>query len=197
MSGPLSIRPRGAYPLRFEKCPSEDGLPERWVLGDADAGAMATVVPAAGMNLVSLVVDGVDRLALPLPLASFMGTAKTGGVPLLHPWANRLRADRWSFDGRDIDLGHVEGLKRDGNDLPMQSIHTMSGGQKCRLCLALSMYRKPDLLILDGELPLCSVVSPFHPFLILITILCGWMCAMIWDAFLLLGWVDALWLNVC
>ncbi|KAL9185239.1 hypothetical protein ACHAXT_003016 [Thalassiosira profunda] len=36
-----------------------------------------------------------------------------------------------------------------GNDLPMQSIHTMSGGQKCRLCLALSMYRKPHLLILD------------------------------------------------
>ena len=36
-----------------------------------------------------------------------------------------------------------------GEDLPVQKIHTMSGGQKCRLCLALSMYRKPHLLILD------------------------------------------------
>ena len=36
-----------------------------------------------------------------------------------------------------------------GNELPMQKIHTMSGGQKCRLCLAAAMYRKPHLLILD------------------------------------------------
>ena len=36
-----------------------------------------------------------------------------------------------------------------GAILPSQRIHTMSGGQKCRLCLALAMYRKPHLLILD------------------------------------------------
>ncbi len=108
--------------MRFEKCPSEDGLPERWVLGDPASGAMATVVPAAGMNLVSLVVDDLDRVTLPLPLEAFMGTAKTGGVPLLHPWANRLRADRWSFDGREVDLDGVEGLKRDGNGLPMHGL---------------------------------------------------------------------------
>jgi ATP-binding cassette, subfamily F, member 3 len=33
--------------------------------------------------------------------------------------------------------------------LPNQKIHTMSGGQKCRLCLACAMYRKPHLLVLD------------------------------------------------
>jgi len=36
-----------------------------------------------------------------------------------------------------------------GEILPNQKIHTMSGGQKCRLCLAAAMYRKPHLLILD------------------------------------------------
>ena len=36
-----------------------------------------------------------------------------------------------------------------GEVLPSQQIHTMSGGQKCRLCLAAAMYRKPHLLILD------------------------------------------------
>jgi ATPase subunit of ABC transporter with duplicated ATPase domains len=36
-----------------------------------------------------------------------------------------------------------------GEILPKQRIHTMSGGQKCRLCLAAAMYRKPHLLILD------------------------------------------------
>ena len=38
-----------------------------------------------------------------------------------------------------------------GEVLPKQRISTMSGGQKCRLCLACAMYRKPHLLILDGE----------------------------------------------
>lgn len=36
-----------------------------------------------------------------------------------------------------------------GDVLPLQKVHTMSGGQKCRLCLANAMYRKPHLLILD------------------------------------------------
>ena len=36
-----------------------------------------------------------------------------------------------------------------GEVLPKQRIHTMSGGQKCRLCLACAMYRKPHVLILD------------------------------------------------
>jgi ABC transporter len=51
---------------------------------------------------------------------------------------------------------HIGSLRRylanfglGGEVLPSQRIHTMSGGQKCRLCLALAMYRKPHLLILD------------------------------------------------
>lgn len=36
-----------------------------------------------------------------------------------------------------------------GDDLPVQKISTMSGGQKCRLCLAAALKRKPHLIILD------------------------------------------------
>eukprot|EP00977_Amphora_coffeiformis_P011367 scaffold2744_cov160-Amphora_coffeaeformis.AAC.4 len=36
-----------------------------------------------------------------------------------------------------------------GEIKPMQKIHTMSGGEKCRVCLASAMYRKPHLLVLD------------------------------------------------
>lgn len=50
-----------------------------------------------------------------------------------------------------------------GDELPKQKISTMSGGQKCRLCLAAAMYRKPHLLILDGK----NVVSFIIPFEIL------------------------------
>eukprot|EP00559_Dactyliosolen_fragilissimus_P005911 CAMPEP_0184861498 /NCGR_PEP_ID=MMETSP0580-20130426/6172_1 /TAXON_ID=1118495 /ORGANISM="Dactyliosolen fragilissimus" /LENGTH=875 /DNA_ID=CAMNT_0027359019 /DNA_START=64 /DNA_END=2691 /DNA_ORIENTATION=+ len=44
---------------------------------------------------------------------------------------------------------HLANFGLGGEILPKQRIHTMSGGQKCRLCLAAAMYRKPHLLILD------------------------------------------------
>lgn len=43
---------------------------------------------------------------------------------------------------------HLANFGLGGEILPGQRIHTMSGGQKCRLCLAAAMYRKPHLLIL-------------------------------------------------
>ena len=56
----------------------------------------------------------------------------------------------------DRSNSHVGELRRylanfglGGTVLPVQRIHTMSGGQKCRLCLACAMYRKPHLLVLD------------------------------------------------
>jgi len=61
--------------------------------------------------------------------------------------------DRYPGDGSN---GHILELRRylanfglGGTVLPGQRIHTMSGGQKCRLCLANALYRKPQLLILD------------------------------------------------
>ena len=80
------------------------------------------LVPSAGMNLVSLSVDGEDRLVLPAPLEKFMAAPRTGGVPLLHPWANRLRGDRYEAGGRRVDLSGIPDLKRDGNGLPMHGL---------------------------------------------------------------------------
>lgn len=106
--------------MRFDRCPAVEDWPECWRL--QDAGITAVMVPSAGMNLVSLEFRGAERLVLPLPLASFMKAAKTGGVPLLHPWANRLRGDRYDVEGTSVDLGGIEDLKRDGNDLPMHGL---------------------------------------------------------------------------
>ncbi|MDA1026472.1 MAG: aldose 1-epimerase [Planctomycetota bacterium] len=107
--------------MRFERCLAEPGNPERFQL-IAAPGRGAMVVPAAGMNLVSVGIDGREMLRLPIALEEFMSTQKTGGVPLLHPWANRLRGDIVEHAGVSVDLAAVPGLKRDGNGLPMHGL---------------------------------------------------------------------------
>ena len=107
--------------MRFERCDEAAGIPARFELAGA-GDAAATVVPSAGMNLVSLAFRDHELLRLPLPLSEFMAKPKTGGVPLLHPWANRLRGDRYGFGGTEVDLREHRGLKRDGEGLPMHGL---------------------------------------------------------------------------
>ena len=82
-------------------------------------GARLDVAPALGFCAVSWQVDEMERLALPLPLREFARQPKTGGVPLLYPFANRLRGDRCLWRGVALDVAGVPGLKRDGNRLPI------------------------------------------------------------------------------
>ncbi|MFB0985852.1 MAG: aldose 1-epimerase [Phycisphaerales bacterium] len=107
--------------MRFKRCPAEPGNPERFELIEAP-GRGVVVVPAAGMNLVRVGIEGREMLRLPMALDAFLSTQKTGGVPLLHPWANRLRDDVFEQDGVTVDLADVPGLKRDGNGLPMHGL---------------------------------------------------------------------------
>jgi aldose 1-epimerase len=83
----------------------------------------ATFVPGAGMIGVSL-HDGDDELlGQRRGLASYVRDAKTMGIPLLHPWANRLGSD-------DYRVGDVEAhiaadaphVRRDGNGLPIHGL---------------------------------------------------------------------------
>ena len=61
--------------------------------------------------------------------------------------------DRYPSDRSNSHIGelrrYLANFGLGGEVLPNQKIHTMSGGQKCRLCLACAMYRKPHLLVLD------------------------------------------------
>jgi aldose 1-epimerase len=87
------------------------------------AGLSATFVPGAGMVCCSLVHDGDELLAQNRGLAAYAATGKTMGIPLLHPWANRLAA--WSYRAleRTVDLRPLEpSLPEDEHALPIHGV---------------------------------------------------------------------------
>jgi len=80
---------------------------ERWngeaavVLAAGDLAA--TFLPERGMLGVSLVHRGAELLALPKPVGAWT-TGATTGMPLLHPWANRLPGWSYRAGGRGVRL---------------------------------------------------------------------------------------------
>ena len=76
----------------------------------------------AGCVTTSWQVRGQEMLALPVALAEFLKSQKTGGIPLLYPYANRLRADHFTAAGKAVDLSHDAKLKRDANGFPMHGL---------------------------------------------------------------------------
>jgi Galactose mutarotase and related enzymes len=77
----------------------------------------AVVVPALGMLVASLVVDGVEFIARPGGLGAYRA-GHTTAVPLLYPWANRLA--RRSYRAADVAVS-LRGLPlhTDANRLPI------------------------------------------------------------------------------
>src|SRR5215218_5498496 len=94
------------------------GQLEAVVLADGDL--RATFVPAAGMIGCSLLHRGEELLVQRCGLDAWRGTGKSFGVPLLHPWANRLRDWRYAAAGRAVEIDRSRGTVRaDENGLPI------------------------------------------------------------------------------
>src|SRR3954462_7097665 len=72
---------------------------------------MVTWVPSAGMVCASWIVDGHELVGQRGGLEKYKRTGSTFGIPLLHPWANRL--------DREIDSPLV---RRDPNGLPIHGV---------------------------------------------------------------------------
>jgi aldose 1-epimerase len=64
----------------------------------------ATYEPGAGMVCASLRHDGEELLGQRDGLAGYVGRGKTFGIPLLHPWANRLDGSTYTAGGREVHL---------------------------------------------------------------------------------------------
>jgi len=92
----------------------------------AAEGLQATFLPGLGMVATSLQFEGDEYL-------SFGGTegyaqGHTTGIPILHPWANRLRSTTYKAAGASVDLSHSQAWHPDGNGLPIHGVLTAESG---------------------------------------------------------------------
>src|SRR3954471_3716240 len=85
------------------------------------AGALeATFVPQVGMVGASLRHAGEELLARPAGLPDYAAEGTVLGIPFLHPWANRLSAERYDAVGRTVLL--PAGLPREEHGLAIHGL---------------------------------------------------------------------------
>ncbi|MGH3552621.1 MAG: aldose 1-epimerase [Mycobacterium sp.] len=92
-------------------------------LHDPSSTLEAQFVPDAGMIGISLTDSGVQLLGQHRGLDAYVADAKTMGIPLLYPWANRLGDNTYSAGGETVTLtlGN-NGVHPDPNGLPIHGV---------------------------------------------------------------------------
>jgi aldose 1-epimerase len=86
-------------------------------------GLEAVFLPSRGMLGASLRHRGVEILRRVQDLEAAAAKGSTVGIPLLHPWANRLAEPRYSAGGRDVELDPSSSLLHfDEHGLPMHGV---------------------------------------------------------------------------
>src|SRR5690349_10967147 len=84
----------------------------------------ATFVPELGMAGVSLLHAGEELLDRRDGLRAYRDTGAVMGIPLLHPWANRLGADEYRFGGRSVRLPAGPPVHREEHGLPIHGVRS-------------------------------------------------------------------------
>lgn len=115
----------------------------------------ATFAPNAGMVCCSLLHAGEELLAQRRGLRAYAEHGSTMGIPLLHPWANRLAGLAYGIAPEDIvELDpHSPLIRRDENGLPIHGVLASrlpwrvqhAGSSELRVQM---LWRAPDLLAL-------------------------------------------------
>ena len=102
-------------------------IPYSGLLNDPSAHTLiagdleAVFLPGHGMLGASLRHRGVEMLRRIEDLDGAAAKGSTAGIPLLHPWANRLSGSRYHAAGREVDLDPSSPvLHLDAHGLPMQ-----------------------------------------------------------------------------
>jgi aldose 1-epimerase len=119
----------------------------------------ATYVPAAGMICCSLTHRGDEILGQRKGLKHYVATGSTMGIPLLHPWANRLSRMGYEIRGKQVEFPPDSPLLHfDANKLPIHGLvghcpdwqvrEQASGLAAARLTAHLDLSTRPDFLAL-------------------------------------------------
>lgn len=90
----------------------------------SDDGLAAEFVPSLAMLGSSLTDDGEQLLDRRGGVEAYADRGATMGIPLLHPWANRIAEPRYAVAGREVEVDMSSGLVHtDGNGLAIHGCH--------------------------------------------------------------------------
>jgi aldose 1-epimerase len=117
----------------------------------------AAFAPAAGMVGVSLRHAGEELLERQAGLRTYVERGAVMGIPILHPWANRLAGFDYALDGRSLRLPDGPPLVRcEEHGLPIHGLlsgsphwrvrRTARDARRARLSAALDFGAHPELL---------------------------------------------------
>ena len=96
--------------------------PETVTLTSPDGGTEAEFVPEANMVCHSLRHGGAEWLEQRLGLDAYVEQGKTMGIPLLHPWANRLAHPGYAVAGKEVSLPRGDPRIRLDGDRPIHGV---------------------------------------------------------------------------
>jgi aldose 1-epimerase len=107
------------HEVRDERVDGLDGI----ALLSHERGLRVAFAPAAGMVGYSLTHRGEELLGLRGGLPAYRERGSSFGLPLLHPWANRLAGLAYSVGGRSVELeGGGPPVHLDPNGLPIHGV---------------------------------------------------------------------------
>ncbi|BBX98526.1 aldose 1-epimerase [Mycobacterium lacus] len=93
------------------------------ILRDPSSPVEAQFVPDAGMIGASLADSGSELLGQRHGLDGYITAAKTMGIPILYPWANRLGDNTYTALDTTVTLTPgVNGVRPDPNGLPIHGV---------------------------------------------------------------------------
>lgn len=130
----------------------------------------ARFVPGAGMIGASLRYRGEELLGQRAGLRAYAERGKTMGIPLLHPWANRLSGDDYQAGAERVTLpGEAPGLRRDEHGLPIHGLlgaspdWRVTSTEPSRLTSVLDFAARPERLALFPFPHTITVVATLEP----------------------------------
>lgn len=92
-------------------------------LSDPSSPIQAQFVPDGGMIGASLTDAGAQLLGQRRGLDAYVTDAKTMGIPILYPWANRLAENTYTAEGETVTLTPGRGgVRPDPNGLPIHGV---------------------------------------------------------------------------